>query len=171
VDERREAVLVVRQEGEGAGLLAVVDLRGGALEVVPLGDLLARLIHRVVDLLEVDGGGDVERGCLGHALPRETGVGSGVAGQCTPGTGGRQARKRAGRVARPASAPGMDRGRYGCVKTCVPGGGVKWKSWSESVPLGFSAVSSSRRTDSFSSTISKRRTSASPRSTQMRTRR
>src|SRR5690606_1768719 len=40
----------------------------GVLEVVPLRDLLGGLVHRVVDLLEVDAGGDVEAGVFGHGL-------------------------------------------------------------------------------------------------------
>ena len=40
--------------------------RRGAFEVVALDDLLAGLIQRVVDFLEVDVGGDVERHSVGH---------------------------------------------------------------------------------------------------------
>src|SRR5258706_392531 len=42
------------------------EKRHRCLEVVALRDLFLRLIHGVVDLLEVDAGGDIERSLLCH---------------------------------------------------------------------------------------------------------
>ncbi|HYJ79333.1 MAG TPA: hypothetical protein VEW03_07020 [Longimicrobiaceae bacterium] len=68
VHQRLEPVVVVGQQLERAVLLAEVDLRRGGLEVVALPDLLERLVHGVVDLLQVHGRGDVEGGVLGHCV-------------------------------------------------------------------------------------------------------
>ena len=60
----RERVRQIKEKALGA-----IELDGrerGVLEVVALQDLLGRLIDGVVDLLEVDGGRDVEGGVFGH---------------------------------------------------------------------------------------------------------
>src|SRR5690606_33736655 len=92
VDERLEAIIVVRDQRERANGFVEIDLRGRALEVVPLADLLARLVHCVVDLLEVDRGCNVEGGVLCHALALPVRLG----GPIYPGKGVRQARAPAG---------------------------------------------------------------------------
>ena len=61
VPQRGHLHLVFGGEGEGVLGLVEVDRGRRPLEVVPLGDLFPRLIDGVVDLLEVDGGGDVKR--------------------------------------------------------------------------------------------------------------
>ena len=61
-----ESVFVVRLELQGPRVPVEFDRAVGALEVVAGGDLLPRLVHGVVDLLEVDAGGNVERAFLGH---------------------------------------------------------------------------------------------------------
>ena len=43
-----------------------IDRGARALEVVPLRHFLAGLVDGVVDLLEIDAGGDVERRCVRH---------------------------------------------------------------------------------------------------------
>src|SRR5205823_5847061 len=70
LEDLPHAELVVREEPDLR--LDAVELDGdvGALEVVALADLLERLIHRVVDFLEIRAGGDVERGSAGHAQER-----------------------------------------------------------------------------------------------------
>src|SRR5205814_10240495 len=62
VEQGLHLEVVVGDEGED-GLGAVErDRRLRALEVVALSHLFGGLVHRVVDLLEVGTGGDVERG-------------------------------------------------------------------------------------------------------------
>ena len=68
VHQRVHPELVVgRQADLGLGTIEL-DGAVGALEVVALGDLLQRLVDRVVDLLEVGAGGDVERRIAGHGV-------------------------------------------------------------------------------------------------------
>lgn len=61
--------------------------------------------------------------------------------------------------------PVRRRARRYWSKTCVPAGGVKAKSASATLPFTRRLRSSSRRTESFSSVISKRRTRKSSVST------
>src|SRR5690606_31633555 len=63
VDERLQAVFIVRSQGEDTGRAIEVDLRGDSLEVISLRNLLRRLIDGVIHLLQVNGRGDVE-GCV-----------------------------------------------------------------------------------------------------------
>src|SRR5207247_3815603 len=58
--------VVVGGERERVLLFVERDVGCRALEVVTLGDLLARLIQGVVHFLEIDRGGDVERHSSGH---------------------------------------------------------------------------------------------------------
>ena len=77
--DRADLEVVLGGQDERAVRLDELDGGGRALEVVALRDLLARLVEGVVDLLEVDGGGDVERrgGCHGR---RDQGRRLGVSG-------------------------------------------------------------------------------------------
>src|ERR1035437_430306 len=68
VEERAHAHIVVGEQRDQPLGAFELDLDLGALEVVALGDLLAGLVHRVVDLLKVDAGGDVKRSSGWHAV-------------------------------------------------------------------------------------------------------
>ena len=64
--ERVEIVLIGRGDGQLRGLAVVLDLGLLALEVVPLRDFLLCLVDGVIDLLQVNAGGHVERFSLRH---------------------------------------------------------------------------------------------------------
>jgi hypothetical protein len=64
--ERVELELVVGHQHHLRLVLVEFDRGLGALEVVPLGYLFARLVQGVVDLLEIDVRGDVKGALAGH---------------------------------------------------------------------------------------------------------
>jgi hypothetical protein len=61
-----QTAFIFGQKGERLVGGAQRDFGRGALEVVALADLLARLVQRVVHFREVDGRRDVERGGISH---------------------------------------------------------------------------------------------------------
>src|SRR4051812_29597613 len=67
IPQRFHLVVVLGGQRDLAADAIELDRRGRALEVVALGDLFLRLVDGVVDFLEVDASGDIERSLLGHA--------------------------------------------------------------------------------------------------------
>jgi hypothetical protein len=65
--QRVELELVVSHQRQRRFRGVELDCRLRPLEIVPLSDFFARLIQRVVNFLQIDGGRDVERARRGHA--------------------------------------------------------------------------------------------------------